>query len=506
MFEVRIYSRTHQTITVHDATLPAALTFDCQTNFMKRLLAFLPALLLVITTICQPAKPFLWGTSSAAYQVEGAYQTDGKGESKWDFLTNKVGITQFIIGEKQTGNVAINMYDRNQYLKDIQLLKELGVNAYRFTLDWSRIIPDGIGAPNEKALAHYDQLIDDILAAGLEPVVTLVHFDFPFVLLQKGGWSNPQMVDWYVNYAKICFERYGKKVKKFITFNEPYIDFFLADFLENNEQSKAPANVRMASGMLKAHHNLLASAKAIQLYRAMKLGGSIGITLNLAPCVPANPANPKDVTASAFQDLFMNRLFLDAVFKGSYPKQVIDTMQKYDKTFKITAAEMELLASVKPDFLGVNYYALAMVKYDEASAFNTNWMDTNPDSVKSGSGPVRPQQLYALLMRIKRDYNNPQMMITENGASFEKEDVKTGNAVNDTHRAGYITKHVSAALKAKKDGANLTGYFVWSGWDNFEWVFGFTRRYGIIYVDFSTQERTPKLSYYTYRDIIQRYK
>ncbi|MEY2867985.1 MAG: hypothetical protein RIR01_385, partial [Bacteroidota bacterium] len=162
-------------------------------------------------------KPFLWGVATAAYQVEGGYQADGKGESKWDFLTNKVGVTQFIIGQKQTGNVAINMYDRTQYLKDIQLMKELGVNSYRFSLDWSRIIPDGIGAVNEKALDHYDVLIDDLKAAGIEPVVTLYHFDYPFTLVQKGGWGNPEMINWYKNYAQIVFKRYGKKVKHFIT-------------------------------------------------------------------------------------------------------------------------------------------------------------------------------------------------------------------------------------------------------------------------------------------------
>jgi beta-glucosidase len=181
---------------------------------------------------------FLWGVSTAAYQVEGAYQADGKGESKWDFLTNKVGVTQFMIGEKQTGNVAINMYDRNQYLKDIALMKKLGVNAYRFSLDWSRIIPDGTGSVNEKALAHYDQLIDDVKAAGLEPVVTLYHFNYPAALLHQGGWSNPEMIKWYTNYASIVLKRYGKKVKKFITFNEPYIEFFVAEYLMNIDQSK----------------------------------------------------------------------------------------------------------------------------------------------------------------------------------------------------------------------------------------------------------------------------
>lgn len=455
----------------------------------------------------QQKVPFLWGVASAAYQVEGAYQTDGKGESKWDFLTNKVGVTQFMIGEKQTGNVAANMYDRAQYLKDIRLMKQLGANAYRFSLDWSRIIPDGTGAVNEKALAHYDQLIDDILAAGLEPVVTLYHFDYPFVLVQKGGWGNPEMIKWYTHYASVVLQRYGKKVKKFITFNEPYIEFFLVEYMLNPDQSTAPANVRYATGMMKAHRQLLASAAVIKLYHDLKLDGMIGITLNLSPCIPWDAGNPKDVKAVAIQDQLLNTLFLDAVFKGTYPGQALDSIQKYDPSFQPTADEMALLAAQKPDFLGVNFYAPAYVKSDETSAMSTSWMGNDPDTtVRSNSGPVRPEYLYKLLLRIKKEYGNPLMMITENGAGFAGEDIKTGNTVKDPLRADYIKRHIAAVLKAKKEGARMIGYMVWSGWDNFEWVFGFTKRFGLIYVDFETQERTPKQSFYAYKKIIQQHK
>jgi len=195
--------------------------------------------------------PFYGALATAAYQVDGNYQVDGKGESKWDFLTNKVGITQFTIGEKQTGNVAINMYDRNQYLKDIELMKELGVNAYRMSLDWSRIIPDGVGAVNEKALAHYDQLFDDLMAAGIEPLVTIYHFDYPAVLLQKGGWGNPEMENWYYNYASVVINRFGKKIKNFITFNEPYIEFFLVENMLNAQNNKLPEKEYYMSQMQK---------------------------------------------------------------------------------------------------------------------------------------------------------------------------------------------------------------------------------------------------------------
>ena len=470
---------------------------------MNNIINVLVLILLVNTIKAQQQNPFLWGVSTAAYQVEGAYQADGKGESKWDFLTNKVGVTQFMIGQKQTGDTAINMYDRIQYLKDIQLMKQLGVNAYRFSLDWSRIIPDGTGAVNERALAHYDQLIDDVKAAGLEPVVTLYHFDYPAVLMQKGGWGNPEMIKWYTNYAAVVLKRYGKKVKHFITFNEPYIENFLVDYMLNLDQSKEPANVRYAKEIEKAHRQLLASATVIKMYHDMHLDGSIGITLNLSPCVPMNTNNPADVKATALQDALLNTLFLDALFKGSYPAQAMDSIQKYDPSFQPSAADMGFIAANKPDFLGVNFYAPAFVTYDEKAPMSTSWMDNNPDTLKSNNGPVRPEYLYKLLMRIKNEYGNPVTMITENGAGFPGEDVKKGNVVNDSLRADYIKRHIDAALQARREGANLQGYFVWSGWDNFEWVFGYTKRFGLIYVDFQTQERTPKQSFYTYQKIIQ---
>ena len=468
----------------------AAASFLCFTGFTK----------------AQKATDFLWGVATAAYQVEGGYKADGKGESKWDFLTNTVGVTQFLIGEKQTGNVAINMYDREQYLKDIQLMKQLGVNAYRFSLDWSRIIPDGTGAVNEKGLAHYDQLIDDVKAAGLEPVVTLYHFDYPAVLMHKGGWGNPEMVKWYTDYATVVLKRYGKKVKTFITFNEPYIEFFVAEYLVNLERSEEPATVRYAKGMAKAHRQLLANAAVTKMYRDMNLGGRIGITFNFSPTVPMNKANAKEVKAAALQDLLLNRLFLDPLYKGSYPKQALDSFQKYDPSFRPTAAEMKLITANKPDILGINFYAPAFVTHDEKAPFSTSWMDNNPDVVKSHNGPVRPEALYQLLMRLKKEYGNPVTMITENGAGFKGEDVKEGSTVKDPLRADYIKRHIEASLKAKREGANLQGYFVWSGWDNFEWVFGYTKRFGIIHVDFETLERTPKQSYYTYQKMLQQNK
>lgn len=469
---------------------------------MKNYIIFISFLVLSLSSIAQKKSPFLWGVATCAYQVEGNYQVDGKGESKWDFLTNEVGITQFTIGEKQTGNVSINMYDRTQYLKDIALMKELGLNSYRMSLDWSRIIPDGVGEVNEKALAHYDVLIDDLLAAGIEPFVTLYHFDYPNVLMQQGGWGNPKMLDWYTNYASVVINRYGKKVKHLITFNEPYIEFFLVENMINSNPTKPMSKEFYMSQMQKAHRQLMANAKVTELYHDLKLNGKIGIVLNVNPGAAWDAKKVEDVKAAKFQDILINGLFLDPLYKGKYPKAALDSLAKYNPTFKPSAADMAFIVKNKPDFLGINFYAPAIVK-GEDSQLNLKWLDNNPDEIKSNVGPVRPEYLYKILMRLKNEYGNPIVYITENGTGFQSEDVVINGKVNDPMRADYIKRHIDWALKAKKEGANLNGYMVWSGWDNFEWVAGYTKRLGLIYVDFATQERIPKQSFYEYQKIIK---
>ena len=324
--------------------------------------------------------------------------------------------------------------------------------------------------------------------------------------MQKGGWANPEMINWYKKYASVVFERLGKKVKHWITFNEPYIEFFVMDYMSNVEQSKEPNSVRFAKGMINAHHQLVASAETVKMYRAMKLDGKIGFTLNLSPCLPLDPSNQLDIKASKLQDKLLNTVFLDAIFKGSYPQEALDSLQKYAPSFKPIEAEMKLMVQNKPDFLGINFYAPAYVNYDVNVPMSCTWMGNNPDAVKSHNGAVRPDALYNLLVRIKNEYENPNVMITENGAGFPNEDIKEKPIVKDPLRADYIKRHAEAALKAKADGVKLMGYFPWSGWDNFEWVFGFSKRFGLIYVDFETQERIPKQSYYQYQKVIQENK
>ncbi|MBC6991996.1 glycoside hydrolase family 1 protein [Hymenobacter sp. BT491] len=452
-------------------------------------------------------KGFLLGTSTAAYQVEGAYQADGKGESNWDFMANKIGVTQFTIGKKETGNVADNMYDRATYLKDIALMKALGVNSYRFSIAWSRIMPQGTGAVNAKGLAHYDQLIADLRAAGIEPVVTLYHFDLPQALIEKGGWANPASADWYAAYAEVIFKHFSPKVKKFITFNEPYIEFFVQHYLMNLEQSKAPANVRYAAGMTGAHHMLLASARAVATYHRLKLPGQVGITLNLSPVLPFTPGNAAETAVVPLQDELLNGLFLDGVLRGSYPRRALDSLQKYNPTFRPTAAELALLKANRPDFLGVNYYAPAFVKVDPTAPLGVNWLGLNPEPAPtSNNGPSRPDQLYALLMRLKADYQNVPVLITENGAAYgEPDEAVVNGTINDARRCQYLLGHLAAVQRALAAGSKTLGYLHWSYADNFEWIFGYSIKFGLVGVDRTSPAltRIPKQSYYLYQSILK---
>ena len=455
---------------------------------------------------------FIWAVASASYQVEGAYQADGKGLSNWDIYTNQYHVTQPFTGNIQTGNKSINAYDRKQYLKDIELMKQLGVTSYRFSIAWTRLLPEGTGRVNEKGIKHYDQFIDDLLANGIEPMVTLYHWDLPQILQERGGWLNPESVKWYEEYAKLVFRSFGKKVKKFITINEPFIENYLITPLVNNviqqkDQVLAVTTDQIAERALAMHHLLLASATAIRDFHQEKREGMIGITLSLSPAIPLNPDNPDDVHAAAIADGLHNRWFLDPLFKGKYPDDILKLYQQFNKTLDPTGDDYALFQANKPDFLGINFYAPAYVAANVQFPFGVDIFTNNPDSVKMFNGPVRPEYLYKLLMRLKEEYNNPVMIITENGAGFgPKDDTLVDHKINDNLRTEYIKKHIDAAMRARKDGANLQGYTVWSIFDNFEWMFGYKSRFGIVYVNFETEERIPKKSFYEYQKIIQSYK
>lgn len=456
--------------------------------------------------MAKDGKGFLFGAASAAYQVEGACQADGKGESNWDVWTNVDRVSEPISGKVETGNVAINAYDRAQYLADIALMQRLGLDCYRFSIAWTRLLPEGTGDVNPAGVAHYQRFCDDLIAAGIEPIVTLFHWDLPQALQEEGGWLNRASVGWFRNYARVVREALGDRVSKYITFNEPFIDLFLiepmvAALREREEITEA----RLGRQGLALHHWMVASAAVIGDFRAAGFTGTIGLALPLMPMLPES-GSAEDAAAAERADAIINRWCLDAMFKGRYPDSVMEIFSRLDPAFRIAEADFALMAANPADFLGVNFYAPAYIRSDPASPFGYRWFDTNPDpEPRAFNGPVRPEQLQALLERIRDDYGNPPIYITENGAGFGPGDeVIEGDTVLDPLRADYISRHIEAALAARRNGVDLRGYMVWSLFDNFEWLFGYGRRFGIVHVDFDTQARRPKQSFKTYRAIIAR--
>jgi len=481
---------------------------------MSKIKAFLSISLLtfnVQASIKDKQCDFLWGTASSAYQVEGGWNVGGKGPSNWDYFTHQ-GITQKIVGgEPQNGDVATNQISREVYLKDIGLMKELGANSYRFSISWARVLPDG-KTVNKEGIKYYKQLIADLKAAGIKPVITIYHWDMPLNLYQAGGWHNPNSVAWYKDYAKVVIDNFGKDAPYFITFNEPEGEIFtlnpLVAYLINKTPSpyeKALSVESRAQQAIAMHHLLLANAEAVNYYHHSGLKGEIGIALNLSPCV--DPENSNSLAAKTCNSLH-NKWALDALYKGSYPSDIETIYKNNSSDFDPTAEDMRKIKSGKPDFIGVNYYAPTLVKDDASKPFGIGDRP-NPDKDPSYNGPVRPEYLQSLLKDLSKNYSGPDIIITENGAGYGVNDEKSESGIIlDPMRAGYIEKHVDAVMKAKKDGVNIKGYLYWSLLDNFEWLWGYQNKFGLIGVDFKSPElnRIPKSSYYRYQAIIKDYK
>lgn len=445
---------------------------------------------------------FVFGTATAAYAVEGAYEADGKGMSVWDLYTNQIGVAG-----GATGNVAIDQYHR--YAEDIAHLEKLGAQTYRFSLAWSRILPEGTGLVNQAGIDHYNRVIDALVEAGIEPTVTLYHQDLPLALAMQGGWSNPESPEWFAAYARLAFETFGDRVPTWITINEPYMESMYIGAIVKGifapSEGQASVSDVPASALIQqageAHHLLLAHARAVQEFRAMGLSGQIGIALNLSPVYPATSAST-DRAAARLEDGILNRWFADPVMRGEYPA---DVRARYegDGVTGLDRGSSILRDAAPPDFLGVNYYAPVRVKaWEESPRYGIGALP-NPDSVRSYLGEVHPEGLRDLLRRLHRDYGSPRLFVTENGAGFgEADDALTGGRVRDLHRQDYLRRHLTQVHGAIESGVRVERYYVWSAFDHFEWTFGYSRRYGLIHVDFDTQQRVWKDSAYLYRDIV----
>ncbi|WP_026485582.1 GH1 family beta-glucosidase [Caldanaerobius polysaccharolyticus] len=430
---------------------------------------------------------FIWGTATAAYQIEGAANEDGRGESIWDRFSHIPGN----VWNNQNGDVACDHYHR--YKEDVQILKDMGVKGYRFSISWPRVIPEGTGKINQKGVDFYNGLIDELLKYNIQPFVTLYHWDLPQALQYKGGWANRDTAEYFADYASEMFRLFGDRVKHWITHNEPWCTSFLGHAIGVH----APGIKDFSTALQVAHNVLLSHGKAVQYFRQAGRGGKIGITLNLTPVYAASDRE-EDVRAATVADGYSNRWFLDPVFKGQYPEDMLKNFGSFAKIPDVQVGDMKIISSPM-DFLGVNYYTRSFVKYNPDAQFGTESL--RPDGQYTEMDwEVYPQGLYDLLMRLKKDYGDIDIYITENGAAFK--DVVENNSVDDSDRLNYLKMHFEKAAEAIRDGVKLKGYFVWSLMDNFEWAHGYSKRFGLIYVDYETQKRIWKKSALWYKDVI----
>ncbi len=457
-------------------------------------------------------RDFVWGSATASYQIEGGYRDDGKGLCNWDVFCNSSGTDVLQAGQgmvglantastvhirnNETGNIACDHYHR--YKEDVALMAAQGLKAYRFSISWSRVMPEGIGRINEKGIQFYVDLVDELLKNGIEPYVTLFHWDYPQALEEKGSWANPQSPEWFVEYTKVVAKYLGGKVKNFMTFNEPQCFINLGYVIG----AHAPGKQLPPSQVIPMIHNvLLAHGKAVQTLRAMVPGCKI----SFAPCArvmfPADPMSTADIEAARRRYFAVTpqrwadsvSLWSDPVILGKYPEDALEMFEQY-----LPATYKEDLKTIcQPlDFYCQNMYNGMAIQANGADAPHK---PGHPRITLNG-WYMKPEVLYWGPKFLYERYNLP-IYITENGACCH-DWVSVDGKVHDPQRIDYVTRYLRSLRQASDDGVDVRGYFMWSFMDNFEWAAGFDERFGMVYVDFETLERTPKDSYYWYKEVI----
>jgi beta-glucosidase len=432
---------------------------------------------------------FLWGAATSAYQVEGSPLADGAGPSIWHRFTRIPGKVR----DGDTGDVACDHY--NRYRDDVALMKALGLGAYRFSISWSRVMPEGRGRVNEKGLDFYRRLVDALREAGIRPMVTLYHWDLPAALDERGGWTNPDAAGWFADYARACFKALDGAVDLWVTLNEPWV---VADggYLRG---VLAPGHASPFEAPRASKNLLLAHAAGVAAYRA-EGRGQIGLVVNLEPKYPASE-RPDDLAAVARADAYMNRQYLDPALLGKVPEGLSGIFGEAWEG----PTDAELAAMKAPvDFVGVNYYTRAVVHDDPRDLPVGEGRALQRHATHTETGwEVWPDGLYDALTWVKRRYGNVPIHVTENGAAFYDPPGVQGTVVDDPLRVAYLDAHLGAVRRAIADGVDVRGYFVWSLLDNFEWAHGYRKRFGIVHVDFATQRRTPKSSARFYAEVIR---
>lgn len=431
---------------------------------------------------------FLWGSATSAYQIEGSPLADGAGPSIWQRFAHTPGMTR----NGDTGDIACDHYRR--WRDDVALMRTLGLKAYRFSIAWGRIFPEGTGRVNPAGLAYYERLVDALLANGIEPMVTLYHWDLPASLNDRGGWLNRDSAHWFADYARTVFTRLDDRVKLWVTLNEPWV---VTDcgYLHG---TLAPGHRNRFEAPIASHQLLRAHAMAVQAYRSQGRH-QIGLVVNLEPKYPASQ-HEDNLSATRRADAYMNRQYLDPVFLGAYPAELSEVFG--DALPEWPVSDLEFIRQ-PIDFLGINYYTRSVTRFDPAAwPQRASAQRQNQTLYTETNWEVFPQGLADILVWVRDRYGNPPVYITENGAAFFDPPTAAGDRVRDPLRVDYLRTHLQTVQQAIAMGCDLRGYFVWSLLDNLEWSLGFSKRFGIVHVDFGTQKRTPKDSAHFYSRVI----
>lgn len=437
-------------------------------------------------------RDFLWGAATAAYQIEGAIQEDGKSLSIWDTFTKKKARQL----KGQSGAVACDHY--HLWPEDIDLMSQLGLGAYRFSLSWSRIMPAGWGGSNPPGIDFYSRLIDGLLEKGIEPFVTLYHWDLPQVLQDKGGWTNREIIDWFSEYTRLCVSHFGDRVKNWIILNEPLV-FTGWGHMEGKH---APGKRGLRNFLPAVHHAIMAQAEASRVLRSENPRLRVGTTISCHGVTPASQ-EPKDIQAAARFNALMNRLFVDPLVGRGYPVKELPVLRKIQKYVK----DDDLLRmKTRLDFLGLNNYTRGIVRHAWWMPY-LKYREEKPENPPGGftdmDWEIYPEGLYQVL-KMFGDYPEiPRLYVTENGVAVPDQ-VDDNGRVSDPRRIDFLKAYIGQILRARREGVPVDGYFVWSLMDNFEWVEGYRPRFGLVYVDYPTQKRIIKDSGYWFRDLIAR--
>ena len=459
-------------------------------------------------TFYQFPNDFFWGTASSGPQTEGRFDGDGKGDNIWDFWYEKEPQRFFNqVGPDKTS------YNYKRFKEDVALMKATGHNSFRTSIQWSRLIPDGIGEVNPEAVTFYNAYIDEQIKNGIVPFLNLYHFDMPLPLQEKGGWLNRETIEAYVHYAKTCFKLFGDRVKYWFTHNEPIVPVeggYLYDFHYPNEK-----NLRQAIQV--GFNEALASALAIQAYHESQ-DGQIGIILNLTPSYPRDENNPEDVKAARIADAFFNRSFLDPAIKGEYPEDLVAIVKELAMVPEHTATDLETIKQNTIDILGVNYYQPRRIKAKDNPA------DKNPDCPMPEDyfdnydmpgkkmNPYRGWEIYEkgiydIMIYVRDNYDNIPCFISENGMGVEGEEryINANGQIEDDYRIDFIKDHLRYLHQAIQEGANCLGYHLWTCMDNWSWTNAYKNRYGLIAVDLDKEgQRTIKKSGYFFKELSDR--